>query len=112
MTKYNIFVSTTANIEGYDIVDYYGLVTGEAILGSNILRDFVANLTDMVGGRSKTYETALTNARNAAIEAMLEKAAEFDAHAVIGVDIDYETIGNQAMMMVCVSGTAVKIAKK
>ncbi len=103
-----MLVSTTHDIEGKEITKYLGIVTGEAILGANIFRDFFAGIRDIVGGRSAAYEDELRKAREIAIQEMKEKAREQGANAVIGVDIDYETVGAQGgMLMVSVSGTAV-----
>jgi uncharacterized protein YbjQ (UPF0145 family) len=105
-----MLVSTTPNIEGRRIVEYRGLVAGEAILGANLFRDLFASIRDIVGGRSGSYEKVLTDARETAIAEMTEKAARLGANAVIGIDLDYETIGtNGSMLMVSVSGTAVVI---
>ncbi|MDR8392296.1 heavy metal-binding domain-containing protein [Aliifodinibius sp. S!AR15-10] len=95
-------------MEGKEITEYFGIVTGEAILGANIFRDFFAGIRDIVGGRSAAYEDELRKAREIAIHEMEQKAREQGANAVIGVDIDYETVGAQGgMLMVSVSGTAV-----
>ena len=101
-----MIVSTTTNLEGKPVKEYLGIVIGEAIIGTNIFRDIGAGLRDMVGGRSGTYENKLTESREIAIREMTEKAVALGATAVIGVDIDYETVGNN-MMMVTVAGTAV-----
>ncbi|MDU3068319.1 MAG: heavy metal-binding domain-containing protein [Escherichia coli] len=94
--------STTPTLEGQTIVEYCGVVTGEAILGANIFRDFFAGIRDIVGGRSGAYEKELRKAREIAFE-------ELGSDAVVGIDIDYETVGqNGSMLMVSVSGTAVK----
>ncbi len=100
-----MILSTTHNIEGKKIVRYAGLVTGEAILGANIFRDIFASIRDIVGGRSGSYEEALRQAKDMAIKEMQEDAARLGANAVIGIDLDYETINN--MLMVTASGTAV-----
>jgi uncharacterized protein YbjQ (UPF0145 family) len=103
-----MFVSTTHSIEGRRVREYRGLVMGEAILGANIFRDVFASIRDIVGGRSAGYENALREARLIAIDEMEREAAQLGADAVIGVDIDYETIGDKgSMLMVSVSGTAV-----
>lgn len=98
---------TTPLIEGKKIVQYHGLVSGEAILGANIFRDFFAGIRDIVGGRSAAYETELRRAKNLAIEEMQAQAQALGANAVVGVDLDYETIGKGTMLMVSASGTAV-----
>jgi len=102
--------STTPSIEGRNIRKYYGVVTGEAILGTNIFKDFFAGIRDIVGGRSAAYEKELQEARRVAFEEMEEQAIQLGANAIVGIDIDYETVGGKAaMMMVSVSGTAVMI---
>jgi uncharacterized protein YbjQ (UPF0145 family) len=104
-----MLVITTHNIENKQIVDYFGLVSGEAILGANIFKDFFAGIRDIVGGRSASYEKELRNAKELAIQEMIEQARGMKANAVIGVDLDYETIntGSGNMLMVSASGTAV-----
>jgi uncharacterized protein YbjQ (UPF0145 family) len=104
-----MLVVTTSTIEGKNI-QYLGLVTGEAILGANIFKDFFAGIRDIVGGRSGAYEKELRKAKNIAIEEMQDEAAKMGANAVIAVDLDYETIsisGGGDMLMVTASGTAV-----
>ncbi|NMA63640.1 MAG: YbjQ family protein [Syntrophomonadaceae bacterium] len=103
-----MIITTTPNIEGRKIQDYRGIVTGEAIMGANIVRDVFASITDVVGGRSGAYESKLNQARRIAIDEMMEKARKQGADAVIGVDIDYEVI-RDGMLMVAASGTAVKL---
>ncbi len=104
-----ILMTTTNAIEGYRIRQYLGIVTGEAIIGANIFRDFLAGLRDIFGGRSRSYEKVLQEARQTALKEMAEAAMRLGANAVIGVDIDYETIsmGSTNMLMVTASGTAV-----
>lgn len=107
-----MIVSTTPTLQGRDIVDYKGVVTGEAILGTNIFRDFFASIRDIIGGRSGAYERVLDDARQTALGEMQQRARELGANAVVGVDIDYESIsaGNSnTMLMVSASGTAVVI---
>lgn len=104
-----MLVTTTNTVEGHAVRDYLGVVTGETILGANIFRDFMAGITDIVGGRSAAYERSLREARETAIGEMIEEARARGANAVVGVDIDYETIGTGSMLMVSVSGTAVVI---
>lgn len=104
-----MLVTTTNTVEGRTVRDYLGVVTGETILGANIFRDFMAGITDIVGGRSAAYERSLREARETAIGEMVEEARARGANAVVGVDIDYETIGTGSMLMVSVSGTAVVI---
>jgi uncharacterized protein YbjQ (UPF0145 family) len=103
-----MIVTTTTSVEGRAVSGYLGLVTGEAILGANIFRDFFAQIRDVVGGRAGAYERALREARDIAVNEMMAEAKERGADAVIGVDIDYETIG-EAMLMVSAAGTAVKL---
>jgi uncharacterized protein YbjQ (UPF0145 family) len=103
-----MLVVTTNSIEGRRIKDYKGLVAGEAILGANLFRDLFASVRDIVGGRSGSYERVLNDARQTAIAELTDKAAKLGANAVIGVDIDYETVGtNGSMLMVTAAGTAV-----
>jgi uncharacterized protein YbjQ (UPF0145 family) len=102
--------STTPSIEGKIIRKYHGVVTGEAILGANLFKDFFAGIRDIVGGRSAAYEKELRKARMVAFDEMEEQAVQFGANAVIGIDLDYETVGNtSSMLMVSASGTAVTI---
>jgi len=101
-----MIVTTTNSIEGRKVVDYRGIVVGEAIVGANIVRDFFAGITDIVGGRSGAYESKLQDARDTALRELEERAAAKGANAVIGVDLDYEVVGD-SMMMVSASGTAV-----
>lgn len=103
-----MIVTTTHDIQGKPIHEYLGIVIGEAIIGTNIFRDIGAGLRDIIGGRSGAYEKKMTEARETAIKEMEEKATALGADAVVGVDIDYETVG-QGMMMVSASGTAVKL---
>ncbi len=105
-----MIVTTTAIVEGRPVQDYLGIVTGEVIMGANIVRDFFASITDLVGGRSGKYENVLARAREQAIAEMKEKAAELGGNAVIGVDLDYEVLGDTgSMLMVSASGTAVRL---
>jgi len=102
--------STTPTIEGRPIQQYHGVVTGEAILGANIFRDFFASIRDIVGGRSAAYEKELNSARTIAFEEMSEQARSLGANAIVGIDLDYETVGDRgSMLMVTVSGTAVTL---
>lgn len=105
-----MLITTTPNVEGRRIVEYHGLVSGEAILGANIFRDMFAAVRDIVGGRAGSYEKELKSARDIALEEMTEEARSRGANAVIGVDLDYETVGKEAsMLMVTASGTAVTL---
>ena len=103
-----MILTTTQAIEGKPVRDYRGIVTGEAIVGANIFRDFFAGIRDIVGGRSASYEKELAKARRIALGEMAEAAEQLGGNAVIGVDLDYETVGN-SMLMVSVSGTAVRV---
>lgn len=103
-----MLITTTNVIDGKTISKYHGVVTGEAILGANIFKDFFAGIRDVVGGRSAAYEKELQKAREIAFTEMQERAEELGANAVVGVDIDYETVGQGSMLMVSVSGTAVQ----
>jgi uncharacterized protein YbjQ (UPF0145 family) len=103
-----MLVVTTHVVEGKKVARYLGLVSGEAILGANIFRDFFAGIRDIVGGRSAAYEEELRKAKDIAIAEMTQQAQMLGGNAVIGVDLDYETIGsNGSMLMVSASGTAV-----
>ncbi len=103
-----MLVTTTNNIEGKKIVKYLGLVSGEAILGANILKDLFAGIRDIVGGRSAAYEKELRQAKEIAVREMQEQAQSMGSNAVIAVDLDYETLGQGGgMLMVSASGTAV-----
>jgi uncharacterized protein YbjQ (UPF0145 family) len=105
-----MLIVTTPTIEGRRIVKYHGVVSGEAILGANIFRDVFAGIRDIVGGRSASYEKVLRSSKQTALDEMAEDAKRLGANAVIGVDLDYETIGNGgSMLMVSASGTAVVI---
>lgn len=107
----SVIVTTTPTVEGRTITSYRGIVTGEAVMGANIFKDLFAGIRDIVGGRSATYEAELRRARELAIEEMSVNAAAAGANAVVGVDIDYETMGpNGSMLMVTVSGTAVVVS--
>jgi len=103
-----MILSTTNNIEGKRAVKYLGLVSGDAILGANIFRDFFASVRDIVGGRSAAYEAELRKAKDIALDEMRAQARHVGANAIVGIDIDYETIGaSSSMLMVSASGTAV-----
>lgn len=106
-----MILSTTPTIEGHTIREYRGVVTGETIIGANVFKDFFAGIRDIVGGRAGSYEKVLRDARDSSIREMIQQAQTMGANAVVGIDIDYETIGaNGSMLMVAVSGTAVVIA--
>lgn len=101
-------VTTTPTVEGRKIVRYCGVVAGEAILGANVFKDLFASVRDIVGGRSATYEKELQRARQIALAELEERAGELGANAVVGVDLDYEVLGQgNSMLMVSASGTAV-----
>ncbi|HEU5326067.1 MAG TPA: heavy metal-binding domain-containing protein [Candidatus Limnocylindria bacterium] len=101
--------TTTPTVDGRTITEYLGVVTGEAILGANIVRDLFAGIRDIVGGRSGAYEEELRNAREIALREMEAEAASRGADAVVGIDLDYETVGQGSMLMVTASGTAVRL---
>ncbi|AWI79925.1 hypothetical protein CEW87_11450 [Parazoarcus communis] len=103
-------LSTTPTLEGHTIQRYLGVVAGEAIIGANIFKDLFASIRNIVGGRAGAYERSLADAREMAMEEMAEQAARLGANAVVGIDIDYEVLGqDNGMLMVCVSGTAVVV---
>jgi len=105
-----MILSTTNTLETHPIKEYVGIVTGETIIGANIFKDFFAGIRDIVGGRSSSYESVLREAKDTALKEMKEEALKLGASAVIGIDLDYETVGpNGGMLMVTASGTAVKI---
>lgn len=105
-----MILTTTPTVEGRRILEYKGVVTGETIVGANVLKDFLAGLSDFFGGRSGTYEKVLRNAKDSAMREMQERAAAVGANAIVGIDLDYEAIGqNGSMLMVTCSGTAVLI---
>ncbi|HYF22832.1 MAG TPA: YbjQ family protein [Caulobacteraceae bacterium] len=104
-----MIVTTTPLVEGRPVQQYLGVVTGEAILGANIFRDIFAGVRDIIGGRSGSYEKVLREARETALSEMQAEAARLGANAVIGVDLDYETVSQGTMLMVTASGTAVRI---
>lgn len=105
-----MIVTTTESIDGRSITDYKGIVSGEAIIGANIFRDMFAGIRDIVGGRSGSYEKILQDAKEAAIEDMTEQAKSLGAHAIVGVDLDYEVLGKEnGMLMVVANGTAVTL---
>lgn len=105
-----MLITTTNAIEGKKITYYHGVVTGETIIGANFVKDFFSSITDIVGGRSGSYEKVLREAKNIAMQEMAAQAAQLGANAIIAVDLDYETLGSgNSMLMVSVSGTAVNI---
>ena len=105
-----MILSTTPQIEGYNIREYKGVVTGETIIGANFLKDFFGGIRDIVGGRSSSYEKVLRQAKEISMNEMMQRAQEMGANAIVGIDIDYETIGKDgSMLMVATSGTAVVI---
>lgn len=103
-----MIVTTTNTVEGRQIATYHGIVVGEAIMGANVVRDFFASITDVVGGRSGAYESKLQDARETALAELEQRAAAKGANAVVGVDLDYEVVGD-SMLMVSASGTAVTV---
>lgn len=103
-------MTTTPTIEGQPIREYKGIVTGETIIGANFMKDLFAGIRDIIGGRSGSYEKVLREAKDTALAEMEQRAASMGANAVVGIDIDYETVGQSgSMLMVAVSGTAVVI---
>ncbi len=105
-----MIITTTPTIEGRQVSGYLGIVTGEAIMGANLFKDLFASVRDIVGGRSAAYEQELIRAKDIALKEMQDRAAALGADAVIGVDLDYEVLGqHNSMLMVSASGTAVKL---
>lgn len=105
-----MLLTTTNAIEGKPVQQYVGIVTAQAIIGANIFKDFFAGIRDIVGGRSGTYEKVIEEAKENALDELQQKASRLGANAVIGVDLDFETVGNNgSMLMVVATGTAVKI---
>lgn len=104
-----MLLTTTPNIQGREITQYFGIVSGETIIGANLFKDFFAGIRDIVGGRSSSYESVLREAKECALQEMSDQAARMGANAVIGIDLDYETVGaNGSMLMVTAAGTAVR----
>lgn len=104
-----MLITTTNTIEGKKITRYYGIVSGETIIGANVFRDFFASIRDIVGGRAGSYEEVLREAKDTALKELEEQAYQLGANAVIGVDLDYETVGSGgSMLMVTAAGTAVR----
>lgn len=105
-----MILSSTPTIEGHPILEYKGIVTGETIIGANFMKDFFAGIRDIIGGRSGSYEKVLREAKDTALSEMQDRAIQLGANAIVGIDIDYETVGQSgSMLMVAVSGTAVMI---
>ena len=105
-----MLLTTTPPIEGRPVVQYLGIVTSESIIGANFVRDFFASIRDVIGGRSGSYESVLREAKDAALRELQQEAERLGANAVVGVDLDYETVGGSgSMLMVTASGTAVII---
>jgi uncharacterized protein YbjQ (UPF0145 family) len=105
-----MIITTTNSIEGKNIKTYCGVVIGEAIMGANLFKDLFASIRDIVGGRSGAYEAELTKARKVAFDELRREAELLGANAIVGVDLDYEVVGqNGSMLMVSISGTAVRI---
>jgi uncharacterized protein YbjQ (UPF0145 family) len=108
-----LIISTTPTLQGYKVKEYLNVVTGEVIVGANLFRDLFANIRDMVGGRSGSYENVLERARGEALSEIQDRAADMGANAVIGIDLDYEVIGQSgSMLMVSASGTAVIVERE
>lgn len=104
-----MLMTTTSTLEGKQIVTYYGIASGETIIGANVFKDFFASIRDIVGGRSGSYEKVLREAKEIALREMCDQAERMGANAVIGVDLDYETVGESgSMLMVTAAGTAVR----
>jgi uncharacterized protein YbjQ (UPF0145 family) len=103
-----MILTTTNTIEGKPVQQYLGIVTGETIIGANVIKDFMAGLTDFFGGRSGAYEKVLAEGRNESLAQMKAKAAAMGADAIIGIDLDFETVGRGSMLMVIATETAVK----
>lgn len=107
-----MLVTTTSTVEGRRVDHYFGVVTGETILGVNVIKDLFSSVTDVLGGRSQGYEQELAKARETALAEMQQRASELGANAVIGVDLDYEVLGSGgSMLMVSATGTAVSLSK-
>ena len=105
-----MLMTTTPSVEGKQIVRYLGVVTGETIIGAHVFRDFLAGVRDFFGGRSASYEAVLREAKDTALEEMARQAEALGANAVVGIDLDYETVGGSgSMLMVTCSGTAVRV---
>ena len=108
-----MLITTTNNLEGKEITQYFGIVSGETIIGANIFKDLFASIRDIVGGRSNSYEKVLRKAKESALAEMSQQAAQMGANAFIAVDLDYETVGETgSMLMVTAAGTAVRYKDK
>ena len=104
-----MLLTTTPNIQSREITQYFGIVSGETIIGANLFKDFFAGIRDIVGGRASSYESVLREAKESALQEMSDQAARMGANAVIGIDLDFETVGaNGSMLMVTAAGTAVR----
>ena len=104
-----MLLTTTPNIQAREITQYFGIVSGETIIGANLFKDFFAGIRDIVGGRASSYESVLREAKESALQEMSDQAARMGANAVIGIDLDFETVGaNGSMLMVTAAGTAVR----
>ena len=104
-----MLLTTTPNIQGREITQYFGIVSGETIIGANLFKDFFAGIRDIVGGRASSYESVLREAKESALQEMSDQAARMGANAVIGIELDFETVGaNGSMLMVTAAGTAVR----
>lgn len=105
-----MLLTTTPTIQSQEIKEYLGIVTGETIIGANFMKDFLAGIRDIIGGRSSSYEKVLREGKETSLKELEERAQQMGANAVVGIDLDYETVGAQgSMLMVTCSGTAVKI---
>lgn len=108
-----MLLTTTNTLEGKEITQYFGVVSGETIIGANVFRDFFASIRDIVGGRAGSYEEVLRKAKDTAMQEMTQQALQMGANAVIGIDLDYETVGDTgSMLMVTVAGTAIHYRDK
>lgn len=105
-----MIITTTNNVDGYPVAEYLQIVSGETVIGINAFKDIGAGIRNIVGGRSKSYESATASARDEAIQEMAQRAAEIGAHGVIGVDMSYQTFGQGDMILVAATGTAVRFA--
>jgi uncharacterized protein YbjQ (UPF0145 family) len=106
-----MLLTTTPSIEGRTITDYKAIVTGEVIIGANIFKDMFAGIRDIIGGRASSYETVMREAKDQAMAEMIDRARRYSADAIVGIDLDFQTVGrNGSMMMVSASGTAVTLS--